>query len=412
MFSWTTRLRLARALLSRGRHPLYVQFYVTARCNLTCKQCNIIYANADVQEVSLPQVEAMAEHLASIGTCIVLLTGGEPFTRRDLPAIVRAFTSRGIHVRTQTNGLATPEQLREAAAAGARDISISLDSLLAEKQDFLNGSHDRSWSRAIETISRVTHEYPARDSFAAFGTVLSPQNLLEIPNIIRFATRIGWYVSLVPAHIADPSEAFNFRSYDREMAFRPELFPLVDEVLEECKALRAKGHLLYDSPEYLDNVRRFIRGQPVTWRRRNGGRCDSPELYFAVRPNGDMQVCCDHILRESYPVWHPDFPRWYRDRVVHQAIHPITRRCSGCMYGSFPEMSITAHYPLTTLERALVFLQGTRARKPWPLTSADLLGIIDEVNRAHPVDHGRMAALLERVPRHADVTRRLPVLPA
>jgi hypothetical protein len=37
------------------------------------------------------------------------------------------------------------------------------------------------WHRAIDAISRVTHAYPSRQSFAAFGTVLSPHNLLEIP---------------------------------------------------------------------------------------------------------------------------------------------------------------------------------------------------------------------------------------
>jgi MoaA/NifB/PqqE/SkfB family radical SAM enzyme len=410
MFSLRTKLRLARGILARGRHPLYVQFYVTARCNLTCKQCNIIYANADVGEVSAAQVEAMAANLAAIGTGIVLLTGGEPFVRRDLPEIIGAFTRHGIHVRTQTNGLATLEQLREAADAGARDISISLDSLLAEKQDFLNGSHARSWRRAIDAISRVTQAYPARRSFAAFGTVLSPQNLLEIPNIIRFATRIGWYVSLVPAHVADPANPHNFRSYDREMLFRPAMYPLVDEILAACVDLRRRGHLLYDSPEYLENVRRFIRGEPVTWRRRNQGVCDSPGLYFAIRPNGDLQPCCDHVLRESYPVWHPDFPRWYRDAELRGAVHQLTSTCGGCMYGSFPEMTITARWPATTLRRSALFLGGTSARKPWPLTPEQLMAMIAEVNEAHPVDHAKAGVLIEPVHRHADVTRALPVL--
>lgn len=410
MFSFRTKLALARGLLARGRHPLYVQFYVTARCNLTCKQCNIIYANADVGEVSLPQVEAMADNLAAVGTGIVLLTGGEPFVRRDLPDIIRAFTRRGLHVRTQTNGLATIDQLKQAAAAGARDISISLDSLVPEKQDFLNGSHDRSWIHAIEAVSRVTHAYPPRNSFAAFGTVLSPQNLLEIPNIIRFATRIGWYVSLVPAHVADPAEPHNFRSYDREMIFPPTMYSLVDETLDECLALKRRGHLLYDSPEFLDNVRRFIRREPVTWRRRNDDVCDSPGLYFAVRPNGDLQPCCDHVLQESYPVWHPDFPRWYRETEMRKAVHAITSRCGGCMYGSFPEMTITARWPLTTLRRSALFLGGTSARKPWPMAAAQMVAIIDEINSSHPVDHARASALLETVPRHADVTRSLPVI--
>lgn len=411
MFSARTGLRLARALIARGQHPLYVQFYVTARCNLTCKQCNIIYANAGVSEASLAQIEGIAENLAAIGTGVVLLTGGEPFVRRDLPGIIQAFTSRGMHVRTQTNGLATRAQLRAAAAAGARDISISLDSLLPQKQDFLNGSHHASWTRALQAIANVTAEYPAASSFAAFGTVLSPQTLLEIPNIIRFATRIGWYVSLVPAHVADPADPHNFRSYDREMLFPASMHGLVDEVLAECVALKSRGYLLYDSPEYLADVRRFIRREPVTWRRRNAGVCDSPALYFAVRPNGDLQPCCDHVLAESFPVWHSDFPRWYRTRELRGAVHEITKDCGGCMYGSFPEMTITARFPMTMLGRAAVFLKGTRVRKPWPLSVEELLAIVHEINVAHPVNHGRAASLLEPVSQHAAVTRRLPVLP-
>lgn len=411
MFALRPAINIARGLLTR-RRPVYVQFYVTARCNLTCKQCNIIYANADVQEATLDQVHAMAENLASLGTGIVLLTGGEPFVRRDLPDIVGAFVSRGIHVRTQTNGLATEAQMRAAVANGARDVSISLDSLLDEKQDFLNGSHDRSWRHAIEAISRVTHTYPAAKSFAAFGTVLSPHNLLEIPNIIRFATRIGWHVSLVPAHIADPAEAFNFRSYDREMVFPPTLYPLVDEVLAECAAMKRAGAHLYDSTEYLENIRRFVRGEGVRWRRRNNNVCDSPELYFAIRPNGDLSVCCDHILAESFPVWHADFPRWYRERDIHRAVHPVAAACSGCMYGSFPEISITSHFPTTALERAGIFFRRSRRAKPWPISADRLFEIANEINQAHPVDHARSAALLESVPAHADVTRRsLPVLP-
>jgi hypothetical protein len=91
-------------------------------------------------------------------------------------------------------------------------------------------------------------------------------------------------------------------------------------------------------------------------------------------------------------------------------VHEITRRCGGCMYGSFPEMTIAARWPFTTLRRTLTFLGHTRVRKPWPLTTDQLLEIIGEINAAHPVAHARASALLESVPRHADVTRSLPVI--
>ena len=403
LFSSHTIASLVGGILGRRRNPIYVQFYITSRCNMTCKQCNIVYANADVREATLEEIEQIAENLRKIGLGIILLTGGEPFVRQDLPEIVRAFERRGIHVRTQTNGLATRKMLQAVVEAGARDISISLDSLIPGKQDFLNGSYKSSWLRALETIALVTQVYPTRHSFAVLGTVLSPHNLLEIPNIIRFATRIGWYVSLVPAHITDPSEAYNFRSYDREMIFPPAMYPLVDKVLNECIDLRRQGYALYDSAEYIENIRQFIRGKGITWRRRNQNMCDSPYLYFAIRPNGNLSVCCDHNLHQSYPVWHPDFPKWYRDKTIAKTCEPFVRYCIGCMYGSFPEVSITAHYPLVLVKRMSLFIR-TPLRKPWPLTTEQLIEIAEGINEQYPVDHALGAQLLESTRKHADVT--------
>ena len=55
MFSIPTKFNLAKAAVFKDT-PAYVQFYITARCNLTCEQCNIIYANADVRECSLYEI--------------------------------------------------------------------------------------------------------------------------------------------------------------------------------------------------------------------------------------------------------------------------------------------------------------------------------------------------------------------
>ena len=410
LFSIQTAFNMAKSILLGRRNPIYVQFYVTSRCNLTCKQCNIIYANANVREATLDEIRMIAKNLRRIGLGIILLTGGEPFVRQDLPEIIHAFESEGIHVRTQTNGLATRDQLTRAVKAGARDISISLDSLCSEKQDFLNGSYASSWHRAMETIALVTQTYPVRDSFAAFGTVLSPHNLLEIPNIIRFASRIGWYVSLVPAHITSPSEVYNFRSYDREMKFPRAMWPHVDRVLDECLELKRQGYALYDSAEYINNIRKFIREEPLTWRRKNNDMCDSPHLYFAIRPNGDLSVCCDHNIPVSFPVWHADFPAWYQDGRIAETCHPFVQACQGCMYGSYPEMSITAHYPSALISRIPTFLQ-TPLRKPWPITVEQLVQIAEEINTNFQVDHHLGQQILEAAQRHADVTKTDSSLP-
>src|SRR5262245_37089705 len=148
MFSSLSKGSLARAALFHDV-PIYVQFYVTARCNLTCKQCNIIYANSDVRECTVDEIKRIADNFAKLGVAMVLLTGGEPFVREDLPDIIRAFESRGVHVRMQTNGLAGEEQIHAAVEAGGRDISISLDSLWPATQDDINGGFKKSWYAAI-----------------------------------------------------------------------------------------------------------------------------------------------------------------------------------------------------------------------------------------------------------------------
>ena len=65
------------------------------------------------EKMNIKQINQVAENLKKIGVSIVLLIGGEPFVRKDISEIVRAFTSRNIHVRKQTNGAATREQLED-----------------------------------------------------------------------------------------------------------------------------------------------------------------------------------------------------------------------------------------------------------------------------------------------------------
>ncbi len=159
MFSRQSKRTLARAALFQDA-PVYVQFYVTARCNLTCEQCNIIYTNADVRECTIDEVQRIADNFAAMGVAIVLLTGGEPFARKDLPEIIRAFESRGVHVRMQTNGFASEDQVARAVEAGGHDISISLDSLQPERQDVINGGFSESWHRALKTMALCSRYLP------------------------------------------------------------------------------------------------------------------------------------------------------------------------------------------------------------------------------------------------------------
>lgn len=378
MFSLRSKLTLAKATAFQNA-PVYVQFYITSRCNLKCTQCNIIYTNSDVRECSLDEIKRIADNFASMGVAMVLLTGGEPFVRQDLPDIIRAFESRGIHVRMQTNGLATEERIVEVIEAGGRDISISLDSLKSINQDEINGGFPSSWQRALRSISYFTRHLPKEGSFASLGCVMQPQNLEDTINVIKFGTAISWFTSLCPVHVTSHSKPRGFRSFDQSLKFLPKDYERIDNLIEEIRAMKGMGYLLYDSDQYLDDIKRFVKKEPITWRKKNKNVCDSPNLYFALLPNGEFSPCCDFRIDSSVPAYDKNFEKIYRSALFKKEVHKKTSSCSGCMYGSYPEMTISMRYLKPKLERIKTFVTAP-PKKKWPFEYNELIEIAEQIS--------------------------------
>ena len=336
------------------RAPLYVQYYITARCNLRCQQCNVIYANADKYELGTDESFKVIDNLSSLGTSVVLLTGGEPFIRRDLPKLAGRLIQKDVHPRIQTNGLASRESLNECTEVGVRDISISLDSLHSNIQDEINGGFENSWATALKTISNVSQIFDSK-SFGALGCVFSPSNFREVPNIIKFASEIGWWVSLVPAHSTDELEPRSFSSFDKRIKFPKSLFTEAIDILDKVLEMKKTGFNVYDSDQYLQDMKNFVTGIPITWRNRNDGNCDAGTYYFAVLPDGSIAPCCDWRMDRNVNVGDESFPATYRQGNLSTQLQEISKSCSGCMYGSYPEISISARFARASLERFNIF---------------------------------------------------------
>jgi MoaA/NifB/PqqE/SkfB family radical SAM enzyme len=386
MFTLTTRLSMLRACLTKNS-PFYVQYYINARCNLMCKQCNIVESNSDAREAPLEDVEKIARSLRKIGAGVVLLTGGEPFLRTDLPEMVRIFKKERLDVRLQTAGMrvATEEALRACVEAGARDVNVSLDSLHESKQDYIN-SVPGSFREALETIARISRVFPAKGSVLGLGCVLSRWNFREIPTVLRVATRIGWYLSLVPVHVTPLDKPRGFRSYDRSLLLRQEDHRELDRVLDKLSAMKKEGYLLFDSDRFLASAREYLKTGRPTWR--NKGVCDSPSLYFAVRPNGDIAVCCDFkVPGVPLSLTDPDFPRAYRSGAFRGRVRKVAKACEGCHYGSYPEMTIFARDPWAVVERTLLELRTRRAARP-ALSGDELRAIVAEEKAKDPGLYG------------------------
>jgi MoaA/NifB/PqqE/SkfB family radical SAM enzyme len=384
MFSWQTHYSILKALITK-RSPYYVQFYIIGKCNLKCRQCNIVETNSRIEGMSLDEIKKVASNMKKIGGGIVLLTGGEPFMHPQLPEIVEAFVREGLNVRLQTAGThyATEEKLRACYEAGARDINVSVDSLDFNTFDYINAVPG-SAKNAIETIERISKIFRKKSAILSFGTVLSQFNYREIPSILEFAKRIGWHVSLVPVHIAPPETPRGFRSFDELFRFDTSQYDELDRIGERLIGMKRQGWPLFDSETFVRSAVSFLKGNGPTWR--EGGVCDSPDLYFAIRPNGDFTTCCDYTLGAPPKMYDDRFPILYKSGAIRELkeVRKIVENCEGCHYGSYPEVTLSVRDPKAFTERAwAVFRSGSGKLSKAPVQS-DFVGEISRIQAESP----------------------------
>ncbi len=372
---------MAKAVLTKNS-PFYVQFYVSKHCNLRCRMCNIVEANADLAPFPGDRIEDIARNLRRIGVGVVLLTGGEPFLRKDIDRIVQTFKAYNLDIRLQTAGLYSQrEKIKRCAELGVTDINVSLDSLDRSFSDSINGV-EGSFDNAIRTIAYISRTFPAKGAICALGCVLSRYNLDHVRSVLEFATEIGWWLSLVPVHITDADTPLNFRGQDALFSLPPDQHQYLEELIKDLKRLKRKGALLFDSDDYLDSILHFVRTGSPNWRHQ--GICDSPNLYFAILPDGRFAPCCDHRLERVVHVYDPDFPALYASGILHQEVRAISRNCPGCNFGSFPEMTLSARSPSTILERLRTQCKALR-RSQRPFEENELFALLERIKARHPV---------------------------
>jgi len=106
-------LPFVRRGLSSAGTPIHLTLFVTGRCNARCRHCfHWKEVAAGVEGPSVEDVERLAASAARMGPLLwISFGGGEPFLRKDLPALARAFGRHGLrHLAIPTNGLVEDRQ--------------------------------------------------------------------------------------------------------------------------------------------------------------------------------------------------------------------------------------------------------------------------------------------------------------
>ncbi len=266
------------------KRPLFV-FEITPRCNLACTYCYNVWkgeGKTSISELSLDEIDNLADSILAAHPISVTLTGGEPLLRSDICEIVSLFRKRGILVGIATNGilldLHTAELLRDA---GVSWFEVSVTSVSGDVYMDLTGT----------------------DGFAAVKKAMlaavSSGVRLTVSHIItsRNYTDAGRVVDLAYAFRADAVALNRFVPGGTGLENRHLLPTLqqLDTALKSAsgRSIMCPGMTVYAALPVENCLLQHCDFPGITF-----GSCICGAGKWAISPAGDLRVCeqSPHIL--------------------------------------------------------------------------------------------------------------------
>lgn len=284
-------------------------------------------------EQTVAQFETGARKLASFGTLLVSLAGGEPLVRSDLPDIVRAVARFHFPFVTTNGWYATPELAREMFAAGLWGVSVSLDyadARMHDKRRGMSGAFDRAVA-ALEHFSAARRYKWQRVNLLS---VLLHDNIDQLEDLIKLAARHNAYFMVQPYGDRKTGNG-RFRCSD-------------GSVSEKLLSLKAKHPNFLSNPYFLGNFDRFLDGGVPD--------CRAGQAFFNIDSVGDIAICVEE-RDESVANLYTDHPR----RIIESLwTRSANNTCVDCWYNCRGE--VESLYTPRGLVRSLPTLFFDRGR--------------------------------------------------
>ncbi|MCP4744805.1 MAG: 12,18-didecarboxysiroheme deacetylase [Desulfobacteraceae bacterium] len=163
---------------SKDKKPVVV-WNITRACNLKCAHC---YAHATSgagnRELDTSEGRKLIDDLADFGVPVLLLSGGEPLVRKDLPELASYAVEKGMRAVISTNGtLINQQTAKTLKSIGLSYVGISLDGMQSVNDHFRG--MQGAFSKAMEGIRNC------QDVGIKVGLrfTINKRNVTEIPKI-------------------------------------------------------------------------------------------------------------------------------------------------------------------------------------------------------------------------------------
>ena len=255
---------IARGLLST-KHPILAHMVPMRRCNLSCRYCNEYDKTSD--PAPLDVVRRRIDLLASLGTSIVTISGGEPMLHPQIYEIFAHIRSHGMIAGLISNGYyMTRERIEKLNRAGLEYLQISIDNVTPDE---VSQKSLKVLDRYLCYLSEYAQFHVSINSVIG-GGIKNPEDAMAVA---RRAVELGFSSPLGIIH--DGSG---------------QLKPLSEREARIYEALKSFGKQSWTRlNQFQDDL---AYGRPHDWRCRAGAR------YLYICEDGLVHYCSQ---RRGYP---------------------------------------------------------------------------------------------------------------
>jgi GTP 3',8-cyclase len=180
-----------------GRPLASLRLSVTDRCNLRCQYCMpeadyVWLPRTDL--LTFEEMSRLVDQFLALGVDKVRLTGGEPLLRRDLPHLVETLAGRpGLaDLALTTNGVRFAAMARTLRDAGLHRVTISLDTLRADRFTALTRSQEHA--AVLEGIAAAAETF---GGLKIDTVVLRGVNDDELAELVGYGERLAAEVRFI-----------------------------------------------------------------------------------------------------------------------------------------------------------------------------------------------------------------------
>lgn len=204
--------------------PFFSSVETTSRCNLRCKFCYLNHSDTD--ELSTEEIKDYLDQLASLGSLLLSLTGGEPLLRKDFWEIAQHAHDLGFAINLKTNGTLLDEKsANQIAELNFYRVDISLLGATPEVHDRITQVQG-SLEKTLLGV-RLLREKGIK--VFLMSTIIR-DNLSEFIKMKELADKMDAYLASTPLVYPkndDGKEPLKYRLTDEELAhyFRETLDP-------------------------------------------------------------------------------------------------------------------------------------------------------------------------------------------